>query len=230
MLRLGIDVDGVLADFRTAFRALAAKELGHRGDAEVEQELSKKDVERLWKAVANAPNWWGDLPPYEPDQLARLYALARSGRWEVFFMTSRPPSGGDSVQLQTQVWLERYGFYMPSVLTAPAGARGELARSLRIDVIVDDHLVNCMEIVGASNARVLHMARGPLDGERQQQAEARGVGVVSTLAEALDAIERLQEMLASRQGRLLRLTDWFQPKRDAEPRLPHDPRGFRPTA
>lgn len=230
MLRLGIDVDGVLADFRTAFRELAAKELGSRASAEADQELSKKDVERLWKAVATAPNWWGDLPPFEPDQLTRLYSLSRSGRWEVFFMTSRPPSSGDTVQLQTQVWLERYGFYMPSVLTAPAGARGELARSLRIDVIVDDHLVNCMEIVGASNARVLHMARGPLDDERRQQAEARGVGVVSTLAAALDAIERLHELLVSRQGRMLRLSDWFQPKRGNEPTLPHDPRGFRPPS
>ena len=29
-------------------------------------------------------------------------------------MTSRPLSAGDSVQLQTQVWLERYGFYLPA--------------------------------------------------------------------------------------------------------------------
>ena len=28
MLRLGIDVDGVVADFRSAFRALAERELG----------------------------------------------------------------------------------------------------------------------------------------------------------------------------------------------------------
>src|SRR5918994_7456962 len=179
MLRLGIDVDGVLADFRTAFHTLATSELGSRS-GDIEAELTKGDIERLWKAVARAANWWVDLPPYEPEQIARLYELSRKGRWEVFFLTSRPPSGGDTVQLQTQVWLERFGFYMPSVLTAPAGARGELARSLRIDLIVDDHLVNCMEIVGASNAKVLHMARGPLDEERRQQAEARGVGVVNT--------------------------------------------------
>ena len=151
MLRRGIDVDGVLADFRTCFRSLATRELGQRvGD--VEAQLSKGDIERLWKTVAQAPNWWLDLPSYEPDQLARLYALSRTGRWEVFFMTSRPPSAGDSVQLQTQVWLERFGFYMPTVLTAPAGARGELARALRIDLVIDDHLVNCVDIVGASNA------------------------------------------------------------------------------
>lgn len=225
MLRLGIDVDGVLADFRTCFRALAASELGSRGGVDVETDLSTEDIERLWKAVARAANWWVDLPPYEPEQIARLYGLARNGRWEVFFMTSRPPSGGDSVQLQTQVWLEQYGFYMPTVLTAPAGARGELARALRIHLLIDDHLVNCMEIVGASNAKVIHMARGTPDNDRRVQAEARGIAVVSTLAEAIDAIERLHQLLATRQGRLMRLSDWFLPKRDAQDsRLPHDPR------
>ena len=222
MLRLGFDVDGVLADFRSSFHSLAMKELGHAG-GEVEADLSKGDIERLWKAVARAPNWWADLPAYEPVQIARLYEISRQGRWEVFFMTSRPPSGGDTVQLQTQVWLERYGFYMPSVLTAPAGARGELARSLRIDLIIDDHLVNCVETVGASNSKVLHMARGEPDHPRRLQAESRGIGVVSTLAEALDAAERLSEILLSRQGRLVRLTDWFLPKRD-DARLPMDPR------
>src|SRR5918993_1629699 len=184
MLRLGLDVDGVVADFRAAFHALAATELGRR---DVETELSKGDIERLWKAVARASNWWLDLAAYEPDQVARLYELARDQRWEVFFMTSRPPSAGDSVQLQTQVWLEKCGFYLPSVMTAPAGARGELARVLRLDLVVDDHLVNCMEIVGASNARVLHMARGEVDPARREQAESRGIGVGSTLSQALDA-------------------------------------------
>lgn len=225
MLRLGIDVDGVVADFRSAFHALAARELGGAAAGDAAPELSKADVERLWKAVARAGNWWVDLPAYEPDQVARLYDLSRKGRWEVFFMTSRPPSAGDAVQLQTQVWLERHGFYMPSVLTAPAGARGELARALRIDVMVDDHFVNCMEIVGASNAKVLNMARGDVDSARRTQAEARGIGVVTTLAEALDAIHRLHEIL-TRQGRLVRLGDWFSAKRD-DTTLPHDPRGER---
>lgn len=225
MLRLGFDVDGVLADFRAAFHALATSELGERANADVEANLSKGDIERLWKAVARLPNWWAALPAYEPDQIARLYALSRQWRWEVFFMTSRPPSAGDAVQLQTQAWLEQHGFYMPSVLTAPAGARGELARALRIDLVVDDHLVNCMEIVGGSNSKVLHMARPPIEEERRHQAESRGIGVVTTLAETLDAAERLHQVLATRQGRLLRLGDWFSPRREPErPVLPQDPR------
>ena len=228
MLRLGMDVDGVLADFRSAFRALAASELGLGGVSGEESELSKGDVDRLWKAIARLPNWWMNLPAYEPEQIARLYDLTRKGRWEVFFVTSRPTSGGDTVQMQTQVWLERHGFYLPTVLTAPAGARGELCRSLRLDVMVDDHLINCMEIIGASNTKVLHLARGTLEDSRRKQAETRGIGVVTTLAEALDSVERLNEVLVSRQGRLVRLSDWFflRKQRTASV-LPHDPRQRR---
>ena len=135
-------------------------------------------------------------------------------------MTSRPPSAGDSVQLQTQVWLERHGFFLPSVLTAPAGARGELARSLRLDLALDDRIVNCLEITSASNSKAVMVLRNPAESTARESAEARGVGVVSTLAEALDAIERLDQLLSTRRGRLVRLADWFQVKKEA-PGLPH---------
>jgi hypothetical protein len=226
MLRLGIDVDGVVADFRSAFRALAERELGI-APRDAESDLTKADIEQLWRAVAGKPNWWLDVPAYEPDQIGRLYSRVRQSRWEVFFMTSRPPSAGDSVQLQTQVWLERYGFFLPSVLTAPTGARGELARSLRLDLALDDRIVNCLEIISASNAKAVMVLRNPAEPNARESAEARGVGVVSTFAEALDAIERLEVLLANRRGRLVRLADWFQPEKDG-PQLPHDPRGRRP--
>ena len=47
-------------------------------------------------------------------------------------MTKRPPSAGDSVQFQTQWWIERFGFYLPAVLTVP-GSRGDVANGLRLD-------------------------------------------------------------------------------------------------
>jgi hypothetical protein len=220
MLRLGFDVDGVLADFRSAFRETARRYL----DGDDESKLGPRDIEKVWAHIAKSSNWWTRVRPFEPAEIARLYALARASRWEVFFLTKRPPSGGDAVQFQTQWWLEQHGFYLPAVLTVP-GSRGELANSLRLDLVVDDQIVNCAEIIGAGPTKTLLMVRDP-DPALAKHATDRGIGVVSCLAEAIPAIQRLQEVLPMRVGKPLRLTDWFFKK--AEETLPLNPRKERP--
>src|SRR5262245_44028444 len=144
-LRLGIDIDGVLADFRTAFRNTARDCL--RRDVLLETGGEKAavdpvDVERVWNHIARSPNWWMGVRAYEPAEIAQLYALTRSGKWEVCFLTKRPASAGDTVQFQTQWWLEQQGFYLPAVITVP-GARGDLADAMPLDLAVDDQFVHC---------------------------------------------------------------------------------------
>ena len=230
-LRIGFDVDGVLADFRTAFRTTAAGIM--RGDAAqagtattVEEGLSPDEIKRVWSHIAKTSNWWMDLEPYEPAQIARLYALTRAAAWEIFFLTKRPPSAGDSVQFQTQWWIERCGFYLPSVLTVP-GSRGDVANALRLDLIVDDQLINCVEVVSASPAKAILMQRAP-DAAAREHASSRGIGVVGTLADALSVMERLHDVLVHKRGRMLRLTEWFWPAADVET-LPRNPRAVRPV-
>lgn len=228
-LRIGIDVDGVLANFRDAFYK-AADACGTRhvvdpDDPRSAQSVAQKDVHRVWEYVAKTPNWWMTLEPYEPDQIARLYRLTRAAGWEVFFVTNRPGSAGDTVQFQTQWWIERHGFYLPAVLTVP-GSRGEIANGLRLDVIVDDLVMNCVDVVGASTTKALLLLRSG-DPATRKHAIDRGIGVVPTLAEAVGVIERLHALIPARRGRLMRLADWFMP---AEPGdvLPHNPRIARP--
>jgi hypothetical protein len=230
-LRLGLDIDGVLADFRAAFRNTAEKLVrGEVEDVDPDQvegasPLSANSVRRVWEHIARAPNWWMEIDAYEPEQIARLYGLTRAGRWETFFMTKRPPSAGDSVQFQTQWWIERFGFYLPSVLTVP-GSRGDVANALRLDLIVDDQLINCVEVVSASPTKAILMQRTP-DAAARDHATSRGIGVVATLADALSVVERLQEVLPQKRGRLLRLTEWFAPNAEVQT-LPENPRAVRP--
>ena len=231
-LRIGFDVDGVLADFRTAFRNSAAA-IMRVDQAEVEGSasqpeggLSAEDVKRVWNHIAKTPNWWMDVEPYEPAQIARLYALTRAAAWEVFFLTKRPPSAGDSVQFQTQWWIERCGFYLPSVMTVP-GSRGDIANALRLDLVVDDQLINCVEVVSASTTKAILMQRTP-DAAAREHASGRGIGVVSTLADALSVIERLHDVIVHKRGRMLRLSEWFWPTADVET-LPRNPRAIRPV-
>ncbi|HYT73229.1 MAG TPA: hypothetical protein VEL79_00650 [Vicinamibacterales bacterium] len=230
-LRLGFDMDGVLANFRASFRATAVKVLRRdiedaEDSPETGTQLTPDEIRRVWDHIAKAQNWWMELEPYEPDQIARLYSMARAVGWEVFFLTKRPASAGDSVQFQTQWWIERFGFYLPSVLTVP-GSRGEVANGLRLDLIVDDRLINCVEVISASATKAILMQRTD-DAATRDHATARGIGVVSTLAEALGVIERMHDLRPQKRGRLLRLTEWFLAHTETRT-LPQNPRSVRPV-
>ena len=228
-LRIGIDVDGVLADFREAFHkaaeACGIRNVENSDDPAAAHALGQRDVRRVWEYVAKTPNWWMTLTPYEPEQIARLYKLTRAAGWEVFFVTNRPASAGDTVQFQTQWWIERHGFYLPAVLTVP-GSRGQIANGLRLDLIVDDLVMNCVDVVAASTTKAVLVLR-TADKATGKHATDRGIGVVSTFADAVGVIERLHELLPNRRGRLMRLADWFMPAESGDV-LPHNPRVVRP--
>jgi hypothetical protein len=232
MLRIGFDLDGVVADFRSAFLEIAATQLGRAAIQRPSSPMpdldavSAADAKRVWKVITETPNWWLSLAPYEPAQIARAYQLARRFRWEVSFLTSRIPTAGDSVQFQSQAWLEAHGFYLPAVVTVP-GSRGEIANALRLDVIIDDQFLNCLEVVGASQTKAVLLLRVG-DPNLERQATERGVGVVHRLEEAIEVLLQLQDILPHKRGMAMRLADWFFRKEPESHVLPMNPRTSRP--
>jgi len=233
MLRIGFDLDGVVADFRSAYLDAAAKLLGrdaiHKPTAPMPDfnAVSAADAKRVWRVITETPNWWLGLAPYEPAQIARLYQFARRYRWEVSFLTSRIATTGDSVQFQSQAWLEANGFYMPAVVTVP-GSRGEIANALRLDVVIDDQLLNCLEVVGASQTKAILLLQVG-DAELEKQATERGIGVVHRLEQAIEVLLQLQDVLPAKRGITLRLADWFRRKEPDSHVLPMNPRTERPV-
>lgn len=230
-MRIGFDIDGVLADFRTGFLEAAGRVLS-RVTSTSQNDLdafSEAESRKVWQVITQTPNWWLTLHPYEPHEIVRLYRLARERKWEVFFMTTRVPTAGDTVQFQTQWWLEEQGFYLPSVVTV-LGSRGDLANSLRLDLLVDDQMMNCGDVVAASQSKALLMLRTPRS-DQQEQAKKAGIGVVENLTEALEVVERLHEMGPDRRRSLTKLSKWFSGRKKAEEAtLPMNPRDVRPLS
>ena len=210
-LRIAFDIDGVLADMRGALRreasrlgigpeAVPAREDTASSDdtASSTTKMSDRDQRRLWAEVTKIENFWGTLDELEPGSIRRLDALVAARRWEVLFITMRPPTAGETVQRQSQRWLERCGFRLPSVYVV-SGSRGKVASALDLDIVVDDRPENCVDVKADSRARaILVVPRSdgtPADGEGHRLGERAlhlGIGVVQSARECLDLLEALE--------------------------------------
>jgi hypothetical protein len=62
--------------------------------------LSDRQQRQLWARVREIENFWGSLREIEPGAVARLAHAAAARRWDVLFITTRPPSAGDTTQIQ----------------------------------------------------------------------------------------------------------------------------------
>ena len=113
------------------------------------------------------------------------------------------------------------------VTTYRIRSRGDIANGLRLDLVLDDQLINCVEVISTAPTKAVLVHRTE-DSALKQQASNRGIGVVSTLAEALTVVERLHDVLPQSRGQLMRLTEWFTPAEQMQT-LPTNPRTTRPV-
>jgi hypothetical protein len=205
-VRIGFDMDGVLADFAGAFRHVETRLFGgtptvaaEAPEVEAQQEeaqeaagQSPREMRRrrdaVWNAIHRTPDFWTMLQPTDPGAVRRIHALMLRYRWEVFFITQRPATEGQTVQRQTQRWLVEQGFDLPSVLVI-SGSRGAAAGALRLNYHVDDSAQNCLDVVSESRARPLLIVPEP-DAVTEASAKRLKIGVARSIGEALDALEQ----------------------------------------
>lgn len=236
-LRIGFDMDGVLADFESAFREFEVRLFGEdappaeqpearaaeeergetprrrasdrrEGETPSAQLQTRRKLDRVWAAIEATPNFWTTLKPIDPDAVRRIKEMMERHGWEVFFITQRPRTEGQTVQRQTQRWLVEQGFDWPSVLVVPA-SRGRAAAALHLDYLVDDSPKNCLDVISDSKARALLIVR---DTDERMVASAKrlGIGVAVSISHALDILEKATEVRdePGLVGRLAKIVGW----------------------
>jgi hypothetical protein len=220
-MRVAFDLDGVLADLHAPFikaavalfpeldrAAIKSADVGsspedpenpspqtpsasHIPPVGAPMPLTPEQSDAVWDHLIAIDNFWESLTEIESGAIARLAKLADDRHWEVLFITSRPRSAGRTVQRQSQRWLERCGFVLPSLYVVH-GSRGRIAAAFNIDVVVDDRPENCLDVVLESKAGAVLVWRGDAAAV-PVSARRLGIAVVPTVEACLDAIVQAQD-------------------------------------
>lgn len=156
MSRIGLDLDGVLADFNHGYIDLIRTELGIQlpkpsatypdvWNYERAAGITSSQENKLWNRIKTS-EFWGTLhplqeTPYVLDVLSRL----RFGGHDIYFITSRP---GQKSKLLSERWLSLSGMNNPTVLTVKGEKeKGFAAKALQLDIFIDDKPENLYEAV-----------------------------------------------------------------------------------
>lgn len=163
-MRIGVDVDGVLADFNSGFVSLAEKTYGITRPSgfmetwpstwdymEPDLGLTGGQISELWELIKASPSWWETLDPLPNavQDLVYLDMMTLSRLHDVYFITTRV---GLHVKSQTERWLSLMGFWQPTVLISK-GDKGPIARGLDLNVLIDDKPENLDSVVTATSGR-----------------------------------------------------------------------------
>lgn len=158
---VGLDVDGVVADFLGPFLRFVEMQIGCAPIApETVVDLSYKDhpvitdtvLERCLEALAEEPDFFDRLIPLlTPPEWRALDALSRERR--LVFITHRQAREGRDVQRLTSDWLQRHGVTDP-IVHCTADYKSRLVEDLGVGVFVDDRPENCLDVAENTRATV----------------------------------------------------------------------------
>lgn len=238
-LRIGCDLDGVLADMEMALvreaealfgpiphatpalvpaasssmTDLVPDEVTDNAPLRHELQLTPRQRRMLWRHVRTIENFWESLEEIEPGIVARLATLAIERRWEIIFLTRRPVTEGNTPQIQSQRWLEAKGFRLPSVYVV-TGSRGLIAAALTLDIVVDDTPENCVDVAADSKARTIAVVR---NSAPPPMLRRMGIHLVHSTHEAVDVLLDIDSSLEKQPGAMERVMRTLGLKQSAAP-------------
>ena len=191
-VRMGVDLDGCLADFNYGYINLSNSMLDQKlppsGPAYPNTwhysraaGIPMEDETKVWDRIKSSINFWRDLPAHEGTRRF-LEDLREQWNWEVYFITNRM---GNAPKRQTEQWLHSFGYDHPTVLISVEGVKGKLCHALDLTHYIDDKPENIRDVLNDSPITKPVMLRKPWN---------RGVNL------SVPTIEVMEEYITIVQG------------------------------
>lgn len=201
-MRIGVDMDGVVANFNASFIprmiANAGKDLfGPEFIPTVWDYplLVGYTVEEMTAALAEIeqdPTFWRSLECYHGEQVIKaldtLSTAQARGEHEVYFITNRM---GKLVKWQTERWLKSHGMSDPTVLLTKN--KGLAAAALDLDAYIDDKLENIVDVLHHTGITCMpFLCDRPWNQTPRDIIQEHEIPVVKSLYEMLQSLHKVE--------------------------------------
>lgn len=201
---IGVDVDGIVANFEAGYAPLLTQvsgiefpKLGTAGWPDTwfwerASGITEEQEDKVWKElILSDDDFWFKLPPH-PGAEEFLETLSElQYEHDVYFITNRP---GHFAKGCTEDWLSQYGVDRPTVLIS--GDKGGCCKSLKVNYYIDDKNENCANVLAESPLTKCYMLAKPYNSLNAiWPPTIPAVGIpsnlirVDTLKEFLDGIQ-----------------------------------------
>jgi hypothetical protein len=196
---IGVDIDGVLANFNKGYRQKLIEVTGRdlipeevcRGSRPGEEPpcwnyaphfgYTREEDRATWEAIAGDRGFWQglDVLPGASALLISLKQTELDQDAEIYFITSRP---GNTAKEQTEWWLMQHGFRGATVMIA-RGEKGFFAHGLGLTHFLDDKPENCESVKIARPGTHNYLLSCRYNESAHDRLKAQGVIVVNSLHE-----------------------------------------------
>lgn len=200
MKSVGIDIDGVLADFVSAMVDVIRYKMGITSLPEnyrpsdwswLSSNISAGTMKEAWRIIDQTEDFWMKLQPIYPniENMKKFFLKHADKDFDIYFITARNEGAGRSVKTQSESWL-RYHLNDPdavvTVLPTNSGMhKVDILYALDIDFSIDDHSPT---VTNAKSTIKKHKAY-LLDQPWNQDGKFYGVNTVKSLQDFFDIIE-----------------------------------------
>jgi len=147
-MNIGIDIDGVLANFVGGAKKLVKKHFGidmRESDHDevkhydwYKDYLSDSQTNKFWKVLKATEDFWLNLQPtkaFQPNQVLNILNSLRHSE-NIYFISSALPTRGLPVTKQREAWLESYGILDAQVIITKDKVK--TAKDLGVKVFLED--------------------------------------------------------------------------------------------
>jgi hypothetical protein len=190
------DIDGVVAEF-TYNACLLMNQIFGKPEKPIKTDqmptwgfgcfgLSEKDEDVFWEHVSNSDHYWLNQQEMYPG-IVKGFNELQDTTTAVYWCTNKSHTRGATAEVQTYLWLQKYGFANPCVVVS--NDKGNFCKSVAADMFIDDKASNVLEVLDKSPETECYFLVHPYGKQYEDELSSKGAVIITNTKEFVEAVK-----------------------------------------